>query len=161
MLGHVLDKNTRFTDWSRRPLDEAPVVTPSPTSHLIPCADGRQAPQVGRGGWLDEEMERLADPVELRRPTAGFCLETSRSYPSAIPQCSAAEGDRRMARDREARGKNLPANGSSGRHFGNSPPIRPRQDDLGKITVCRAGAPLDIRLKLGRAHVKPMTPNYL
>ena len=36
LLGHSLDKGARFTDWSRRPLDNARSIMQSPTSLISP-----------------------------------------------------------------------------------------------------------------------------
>lgn len=65
MLGRTLDKGARFTDWGRRPLDKrqldyaiADVVH---LAELFPNMLSRLR-KTGRGAWIDEEMERLADP---------------------------------------------------------------------------------------------------
>ena len=65
-LGITVDKGARFTDWSRRPLTDRQIeyaigdvthlsdIFPKILSKLI---------KTGRGGWLDAEMEKLADPA--------------------------------------------------------------------------------------------------
>lgn len=64
-LGITLDKGARFTDWARRPLDKRQIdyaigdVTH--LSELFPMML-EELRKTGRGGWLDQEMERLADP---------------------------------------------------------------------------------------------------
>ncbi|MCA1749798.1 MAG: ribonuclease D, partial [Parasphingopyxis sp.] len=65
MLGESLDKGARFTDWGRRPLDQRQIdyaigdVTHLAT--LFPKMLDRLM-KTGRGAWIDEEMEKLADP---------------------------------------------------------------------------------------------------
>lgn len=65
MLGVSLDKGARFTDWARRPLDARQIdyaigdVTYLAT--LFPKMLDKLR-TLGRGDWLDIEMERLANP---------------------------------------------------------------------------------------------------
>src|SRR3954453_21870270 len=65
LLGHSLDKGARFTDWGRRPLDKRQIdYAIADVTHLaavFPRMVDRLR-KTGRGDWLDEEMERLADP---------------------------------------------------------------------------------------------------
>ncbi len=65
-LGHQVDKGARFTDWSRRPLDQRQLdYAISDVTHLaalFPKMLGRLR-KTGRGTWLDEEMHRMADPA--------------------------------------------------------------------------------------------------
>ena len=64
-LGLTIDKGARFTDWSRRPLTDRQIeYAIGDVTHLA-----KIFPKIldkliatGRGGWLDAEMERLADP---------------------------------------------------------------------------------------------------
>ncbi|WP_431470357.1 ribonuclease D [Sphingosinithalassobacter sp. LHW66-3] len=68
-LGISVDKGARFTDWSRRPLDKRQIdYAIADVTHL-----SRIFPKMleklrksGRGAWLDEEMERIADPENYR-----------------------------------------------------------------------------------------------
>src|SRR4028119_649431 len=66
LLGKSLDKGARFTDWARRPLDKRQIdyaigdVTYLAT--LFPKMLERLR-KTSRGDWLDEEMERIADPA--------------------------------------------------------------------------------------------------
>ena len=65
MLGHTLDKGARFTDWSRRPLDKRQIdYAIADVTHLAEIFPKlvEKLVKTGRGAWLDEEMERLADP---------------------------------------------------------------------------------------------------
>ena len=65
-LGIQIDKGARFTDWARRPLDERQIdYAIGDVTHLsaiFPKMLDRLR-KTGRGGWLDQEMERLADPA--------------------------------------------------------------------------------------------------
>ncbi|HEY0626348.1 MAG TPA: ribonuclease D [Allosphingosinicella sp.] len=65
LIGKSLDKGARFTDWARRPLDKRQIdyaigdVTY--LAELFPRMLKRLR-KTGRGAWLDQEMERIADP---------------------------------------------------------------------------------------------------
>jgi ribonuclease D len=65
-LGITVDKGARFTDWSRRPLDARQVdYAIGDVTHLAKIFPKMLARlrKTGRGAWLDQEMERLADPA--------------------------------------------------------------------------------------------------
>lgn len=68
-LGIALDKGARFTDWSRRPLDKRQIdYAIGDVTHLsviFPLMLDKLK-ETGRGGWLNDEMERLADPENYR-----------------------------------------------------------------------------------------------
>jgi len=68
-LGISIDKGARFTDWSRRPLDKRQIdYAIADVTHLariFPKMLDRLI-KTGRGAWLDQEMERLADPENYR-----------------------------------------------------------------------------------------------
>lgn len=64
-LGITVDKGARFTDWSRRPLDQRQIdYAIADVTHLAKIFPKMLARlrKTGRGQWLDQEMERLADP---------------------------------------------------------------------------------------------------
>lgn len=64
-LGISVDKGARFTDWSRRPLDERQIeYAIGDVTHLAKIFPKmlERLKKTGRGGWLDQEMERIADP---------------------------------------------------------------------------------------------------
>ncbi|KAB2853029.1 MAG: ribonuclease D, partial [Sphingopyxis terrae] len=64
-LGLQLDKGARFTDWSRRPLDKRQIdYAIGDVTHLAKIFPMmlKKLIKTGRGHWLDEEMEKLADP---------------------------------------------------------------------------------------------------
>ncbi len=65
MVGVKLDKGARFTDWGRRPLDQRQLeYAIGDVTHLVRLFPKLLARlhKTGRGDWLDQEMERLADP---------------------------------------------------------------------------------------------------
>jgi ribonuclease D len=76
-----IDKSSRFTDWSRRPLTEAQLTYAlSDVTHLVKVYEALMAKlrENGRLAWLDEEMRILtspetyrADPVNAWRRLAG------------------------------------------------------------------------------------------
>jgi ribonuclease D len=65
LLGKHLDKGARFTDWGRRPLDKRQIdYAIGDVTHLATLFPKmlERLRKTGRGEWLDQEMERLADP---------------------------------------------------------------------------------------------------
>ncbi|WP_375285697.1 ribonuclease D [Sphingomonas sp.] len=65
-LGIQVDKGARFTDWSRRPLDQRQVdYAIGDVTHLSKIFPKmlERLRKTGRGAWLDIEMERLGDPA--------------------------------------------------------------------------------------------------
>jgi ribonuclease D len=65
LLGKHLDKGARFTDWGRRPLDRRQIdYAIGDVTHLATLFPKmlERLKRTGRGEWLDQEMERLADP---------------------------------------------------------------------------------------------------
>ena len=108
-LGIQLDKGARFTDWGRRPLDRRQIdYAIGDVTHLVkifPMIVDRLVKQ-GRGHWLDEEMERLADP-------SNYINDPDLAWQRVkIPSRKAEVLGRLKAlaawREREARSKNLP-----------------------------------------------------
>ena len=109
MVGVKLDKGARFTDWARRPLDKRQIdyaigdVTY--LAEIFPKMLGKLKRQ-GRGGWLDQEMERLGDPASYVNIPDLAWLRIK------IPSRRADVLGRLKAiaawREREAQAKNLP-----------------------------------------------------
>lgn len=65
-LGIPVDKGARFTDWGRRPLDERQIdYAIGDVTHLAKIFPKMldRLRRTGRGAWLDNEMERIADPA--------------------------------------------------------------------------------------------------
>ncbi len=68
-LGLSIDKGARFTDWSRRPLTERQIeYAIGDVTHLSKIFPKmlKRLVKTGRGEWLDQEMEKLADPENYR-----------------------------------------------------------------------------------------------
>lgn len=64
-LGIQLDKGARFTDWARRPLDKRQIdYAIGDVTHLAVIFPQmlEKLRTTGRGVWLNDEMERIADP---------------------------------------------------------------------------------------------------
>ena len=64
-LGVQIDKGARFTDWAKRPLEarqiDYAIGDVTYLAQIFPKMLQRLK-KTGRGAWLDQEMERLADP---------------------------------------------------------------------------------------------------
>jgi ribonuclease D len=108
-LGIQVDKGARFTDWSRRPLDQRQVdYAIGDVTHLAEIFPRmlERLRTTGRGQWLDQEMERLADP-------ANYANDPDLAWKRVrIPSRKADVLGRLKAlarwRELEARGKDLP-----------------------------------------------------
>jgi ribonuclease D len=109
LLGKSLDKGARFTDWARRPLDKRQIdyaigdVTYLAT--LFPKMLERLR-KTSRGDWLDEEMERIADPANYENDPelAWKRVRVASRKADVLGRLKALAGWREI----EARGKNLP-----------------------------------------------------
>lgn len=108
-LGIHLDKGARFTDWARRPLDKRQIdyaigdVTH--LSELFPMML-EELRKTGRGAWLNQEMERLADP-------SNYAADPAEAWKRVRLSSRKADVLGRLKgiaawREREARDKNLP-----------------------------------------------------
>jgi ribonuclease D len=142
LLGHSLDKGARFTDWSRRPLDKRQIdYAIADVTHLATVFPRmvEKLRKTGRGAWLDEEMERLANPANFAFPPedAWKRLKLPNRNPVVLGRLKAIAA----WRESEARSKNLPR----GRIIKDDtlmeivlhPPKA--QDDLGRIRGLSAG----------------------
>ncbi|MGH1572500.1 ribonuclease D [Methylobacterium sp. P31] len=68
-----IDKSSRFTDWSRRPLSDAQLIYAlSDVTHLVKVYEVLVAEllRTDRGAWLDEEMAVLTSPETYRAEPA-------------------------------------------------------------------------------------------
>ena len=142
MLGHSLDKGARFTDWRRRPLDKRQIdYAIADVTHLANIFPKllEKLRKTGRGGWLDEEMERLAD-------TSSFAFEPSEAWKRLrLPSRNPAVLGRLKAlaawRETEARTKNIPrgriVKDDTMVELASHPPKT--QDDLGRVRGLSAG----------------------
>jgi len=167
MLGHAIDKGARFTDWSRRPLDKRQIdYAIADVTHLADIFPKllEKLRRTGRGGWLDEEMERLADP-------SSFAFEPSEAWKRLkLPSRNPAVLGRLKAlagwRETEARGKNLPRgriikDDTLGELASHAPKT---QDDLGKVRGLSAGwrnNDIGARLITALASAKPLEADEL
>ncbi len=109
MLGIKLDKGARFTDWARRPLDRRQIdYAIGDVTHLADIFPRmlEKLRKTGRGGWLDNEMERLGDPASYANvPELAW---TRIRLPSRKPEVLGRLKAIAAWREREARSKNLP-----------------------------------------------------
>jgi ribonuclease D len=134
--GVTLDKGARFTDWSRRPLDKRQIdYAIGDVTHLAQIFPKmlQKLVKTGRGHWLDEEMEKLADP-------ANYSVDPDKAWqrikqPSKKPDVLGRLQALAAWREREARGKNLPrgriVKDETLADIASHPPRS--QDDLGKV----------------------------
>jgi ribonuclease D len=109
LLGRNLDKGARFTDWARRPLDKRQIdYAIGDVTHLATLFPKmlERLRKTGRGDWLDQEMERLADPHNYANDPA-FAWRRVRT-PSRKPEVLGRLKALAAWRELEARSKNLP-----------------------------------------------------
>jgi ribonuclease D len=142
LLGHSLDKGARFTDWSRRPLDKRQIdYAIADVTHLATIFPKmvEKLKRTGRGDWLDEEMERLADPSSFAfEPEAAWRrLKLPSRNPAVLGRLKALAG----WRETEARTKNLPRGRIVKDDTLNEIVLHPpkSQEDLGRIRGLSAG----------------------
>jgi ribonuclease D len=109
ITGHQIDKSSRFTDWSQRPLSARQIAYAiADVTHLreVYRALAAQLKRQGRGGWVAEEMAVLADPQTYRTepPEAWERLKMRVKKPRqlAVLQSLAAW------REREAQQRDIP-----------------------------------------------------
>ena len=142
LLGHSLDKGARFTDWSRRPLDKRQIdYAIADVTHLAAVFPRmvEKLKKTGRGAWLDEEMERLADPSSFAFPPedAWKRLKLPSRNPAVLGRLKALAA----WRETEARSKNLPRGRIIKDDTLNEIVLHPpkNQDDLGRVRGLSAG----------------------
>jgi ribonuclease D len=167
MLGHSLDKGARFTDWSRRPLDKRQIdYAIADVTHLSTIFPKMvdKLRKNGRGGWLDEEMERLADPSSFAFPPedAWKRLKAPSRNPQVLGRLKALAG----WRETEARNKNLPrgriVKDETLGELSSHPPKT--QEDLGRIRGLSAGwktNDIGARMMTALAAAQPLGPEDL
>ena len=108
-LGISVDKGARFTDWARRPLDarqiEYAIGDVTHLSAIFPRMLERLK-KTGRGAWLDQEMERLADPANYANDpdVAWKRVRVSSRKPEVLGRLKAIARWREL----EAQAKDLP-----------------------------------------------------
>ncbi|MDE0879651.1 MAG: ribonuclease D [Sphingomonas bacterium] len=108
-LGIAVDKGARFTDWSRRPLDARQIeYAIGDVTHLASIFPRmlERLRKTGRGLWLDQEMERLADKSNYANDPdlAWKRVRVSGRKPEVLGRLKALARWREL----EAQGKDLP-----------------------------------------------------
>jgi ribonuclease D len=104
-----VDKTSRFTDWSRRPLSEAQMAYAlADVTHLRVIYEylAKQLARSGRTGWVEEELAVLSDPeTYVNRPEDAWTRIKTRSSSARFLAVV-----RELARFREeyAQGRNVP-----------------------------------------------------
>lgn len=141
-LGISVDKGARFTDWSRRPLTERQIdYAIGDVTHLakiFPKILARLR-KTGRGEWLDQEMEKLADPENYRNEPgeAWQRLKAPSRNPAVLGRLKALAAWREV----EAQDKNIPrgriARDETLADIASHPPKT--QADLAKVRGLSAG----------------------
>jgi ribonuclease D len=108
-LGIQLDKGARFTDWARRPLDKRQIdYAIGDVTHLAVIFPQmlEKLRTTGRGVWLNDEMERIADPsnyvADPQTMWKRVKIATRKAEPLGRLKALAAW------RETEARNKNIP-----------------------------------------------------
>jgi len=109
MLGKHLDKGARFTDWARRPLDKRQIdYAIGDVTHLAALFPKMldRLKKTGRGAWLDQEMERIADPANyLNDPGESWKrVKIASRKPEVLGRLKTLAAGRQI----EQRSKNLP-----------------------------------------------------
>jgi len=108
-LGTPIDKGARFTDWSRRPLTdrqlEYAIGDVTYLSTIFPRML-KKLIKTGRGVWLNQEMERLADPENYATnlDTLWHRVRASGRNPQMLGRLKALAA----WREGEAQDKNIP-----------------------------------------------------
>ena len=166
-LGIAVDKGARFTDWSRRPLDkrqiEYAIGDVTHLSVIFPKMLDRLR-KTGRGAWLDQEMERIADPENYRNDPdqAWRRVRIAGRKPEVLGRLKALARWREL----EAQGKDLPrgriVKDETLADLAGSPPRK--QADLARVRgLSAAWAQNDIGARLMAAldGAKPMSADEM
>lgn len=109
ILRRNIDKSSRFTDWSRRPLSSRQLeYALADVTHLrgVYSWMDKKLKKTGRSGWLDEEMAILSDPATYDlNPDEMWRRLKPRSHEGQFLACVKALA---AWRELEARQRNLP-----------------------------------------------------
>ncbi len=166
-LGIAVDKGARFTDWARRPLDERQIEYAigdvTHLSKIFPKMLDRLR-TTGRGAWLNQEMERLADPANYANDPdlAWKRVRISGRKPEMLGRLKALARWREL----EAQGKDLPRgrivkDETLGDMAGHPPK---KQSDLARVrglSASWAGNDIGARLIAALEAAEPMGPDEL
>jgi len=166
-LGIPLDKGARFTDWGRRPLDKRQIdyaigdVTHLATIFPLMLEELRKT---GRGVWLDQEMERVADP-------SNYSVEPDQAWQRVRISSRKADVLGRLKalsawREYEAQDKNLPRGRIvKDETLGDIATHPPRtQEDLGKVRGLSAswkGNDIGARMMAALANAQPLSKDEM
>jgi ribonuclease D len=166
-LGISVDKGARFTDWSRRPLDARQIeYAIGDVTHLAAIFPKmlERLRKTGRGAWLDQEMERLADPANYANDPdlAWKRVRVSGRKPDMLGRLKALARWREL----EAQAKDLPRgrivkDETLGDLAGNPPR---KQADLAKVrglSATWAGNDIGARLMQALADAQPLSIDEL
>ena len=166
-LGIVVDKGARFTDWSRRPLDARQIeYAIGDVTHLAEIFPKmlEKLRKTGRGAWLDQEMERLADPSNYANDPdlAWKRVRVSGRKPDMLGRLKALARWREL----EAQAKDLPRgrivkDETLGDLAGNPPR---KQADLAKVrglSATWAGNDIGARMMQALAEATPLSIDEL
>jgi ribonuclease D len=166
-MGVTLDKGARFTDWARRPLDRRQIdYAIGDVTYLVQIFPKmvEKLRKTGRGDWLDEEMERIADPAnyENRPEDAWMRVRVQTKKPDVLGRLKALGA----WREHEARSKNLPrgriVKDETLADIASHPPRT--QDDLGKVRGLSAGwrtNDIGARMMNALANAQPLSRDEL
>jgi ribonuclease D len=161
-LGIHLDKGARFTDWARRPLDKRQIdYAIGDVTHLAEIFPRmlEELRTTGRGVWLNQEMERLADPsnYSVDPGEAWKRVRISSRKADVLGRLKAIAGWREL----EARDKNLPrgriAKDETLADIASHPPRT--QEELGKVRGLSAswkGNDIGARLMAAIQNAEPL-----
>ncbi|MFV0244321.1 MAG: ribonuclease D [Qingshengfaniella sp.] len=133
LVGQPLDKSSRFTDWSRRPLSEAQkTYALADVTHLRQIYEtlSERIVQTGRRKWVEEEIEVLTTPetYEVHPEEAWRRVKTRTNSGKFLAQVQALA----EFRERYAREKDVPRS----RVF--------KDDALIELASTRPGSPADL-----------------
>jgi ribonuclease D len=167
LLGRHLDKGARFTDWARRPLDKRQLdYAIGDVTHLAELFPKmlERLKRTGRGAWLDQEMERIADPANyLNDPALAWKrVKVQTRRPDALGRLKALAAWREL----EARSKNLPRGrimkDETMADIAVHPPVG--QEALGNVRGLSAawrGNDIGARMMEALANAEPLAPSEL
>jgi ribonuclease D len=166
-LGITVDKGARFTDWARRPLDKRQIdyaiCDVTYLSEIFPRMLDKLR-KTGRGAWLDQEMERLADPENYHNDPdhAWQRVRVSSRKPEVLGRLKALARWREI----EAQGKDLPRGriikDETLADLAGTPPRK--QADLGRVrglSAAWAGNDIGGRLMAALDGATPMSSDEL
>ncbi len=166
-LGITVDKGARFTDWARRPLDtrqiDYAIADVTHLSKIFPRMLDKLR-KTGRGLWLDEEMERLANPENYRNDPdlAWQRVRVASRKAEVLGRLKALARWREL----EAQGKDLPrgriVKDETLADLASNPPKK--QADLGRVrglSAAWAGNDIGGRMMAALAEAQPMSASEL